>query len=722
MQNIKVLIDNKQVDLPTDSFILNMTYSLKDKNGIAINTGSRSEYSFEFPATNNNNLIFSRFWDIAENTANKQVFLDAYIEVNGMAFFQGKCQLTGVDIRPDLYYWQGKTYKVAFYGNNVDWTVQVGNKFLYEYDYGTHTYNDSNIYLGLANVYSIFTSYKYILIKWKDWAVAGQVDIFEFTPALFIRTIVDRIFADINYTLQSNFFNTEFFKRLVLPVPLQDKISDPRYAIDYLNVEVNDVILGANGNYYPFIFTNQTVTPPLAVPNPYDNTTGFYTVPVTGYYYVVYNVEVIEPINPYQIVTYISRNASIFPVTVPVTYYNSFFGVNGNITYSFTSNVLSMNAGETLSLFMQSATVVGTTQYTISMQIFGEAQVSSGLNIDFRYFINQTWNSLDFIKGLAHAFNLTFQTDVNNRVVTIEPADTYLYQVNNPSTTNLRNGFYGSTTIDKTQNVDLDKEGEIFSVSEIPNQFILSWQYDSNDPTLDAINAGAGLDLMQAQFNFPSNRFQSGQDVIENPFFSATLCVSDSSIRDPASALDVIIPQIWSANYLTQPTSTEANYDILPRILYSDQNFLNYNGSVQIYSPVLQPTAPNLLLTALPSAWMIDYNNSAGNSMSLSFGNETVNGFLIKGLLERFYLYEFIRQQSGKQVECYVFWDIVEIFNLDFRKLVKIHGDNFILQEVNSFNVALNRSTKTYLLNNYLGDGTEASQISSSLLLSRLNA
>jgi hypothetical protein len=227
---------------------------------------------------------------------------------------------------------------------------------------------------------------------------------------------------------------------------------------------------------------------------------------------------------------------------------------------------------------------------------------------------------------------------------------------------------------------------------------------------------------MQAQFNFPSDRFQRGQDVIENPFFSATLCVSDSSIRDPASALDVIIPQIWSANYLTQPTSTEANYDILPRILYSDQALQYLNGSVQIYSQYIQPTPPHLTLYPLPSAWMIDYNNTAGNSMSLSFGNETVNGFVIKGLLERFYLYEFIRQQSGKQVECYVFWDIVEIFNLDFRKLVKIHGDNFILQEVNSFNVALNRSTKTYLLNNYLGDGTEASQISSSLLLSRLNA
>jgi hypothetical protein len=714
MQNIKVKIDNKQVDLPTDSFILNMTYSLKDKNGIAINTGSRSEYSFEFPATNNNNLIFSRFWDIAENTANKQVFLDAYIEVNGMAFFQGKCQLTGVDIRPDLYYWQGKTYKVAFYGNNVDWTVQVGNKFLYEYNYGTHVYDSSNIISGIYVNNYFGNNYKYILIKWKDWLVANEVSVFEFTPALFIKTIVDKIFADINYTVVSNFFNSNWFAKLVMPVPLQDKIYDPQYGLDYLNVNTFD---NGNANVAGFyILANQDYTPPLAVPNPYDNLTGIYTVPVTGYY-------LIEGIGT---ISNITTTASLaFGFSINGNPPLNIFG-QSNLTppQPFTADttvtgeeINLLTAGDTIQFtLLSTVTGGGTFNREVRMNITGEAIVQSGLTIDFRYFINKTWNSLDFIKGLAHAFNLTFQTDVNNQTVTIEPADTYLYQSSFPTVTNLQGGFYTTQTIDKTQNVDLDKEGEIFSVSEIPNQFILSWQYDSNDPTLDAINAGAGLDLMQAQFNFPSDRFQRGQDVIENPFFSASLCIADPDIQTPTSLVTFICPIIWSQNFLTTPTSTEANYDILPRIFISEVG-INYN-----WGEIYVNTGIGTFAYSAPLCYMIDYNTNNGNFISLTFGNETVNGFVIKGLLERFYLYEFIRQQSGKQVECYVFWDIVEIFNLDFRKLVKIHGDNFILQEVNSFNVALNRSTKTYLLNNYLGDGTEASQISSSLLLSRLNA
>lgn len=718
MQNISVFIDNKRVDLPTTDLILNMTYALRDKSGITVNTGSRSEYSFEFPATNNNNQIFSRFWDIAENTANKQIFLDAYIEVNGMAFFQGKCQLTGVDIRPDLYYWQGKTYKVAFYGNNVDWTVQIGNKFLYEYDYGTHVYDDSNIFLGLANVYGLF-NYKYIPIKWKDWAVAGQIDIFEFTPALFIKTIVDKIFADINYTVTSNFFSTDFFERLIMPVPLQDKIYNPQYGLDYLNVRLSDTGNAPVGGFY--ILTNQDYTPPLAVPNPYNILTGVYTVPVTGYYLI----------EGFGQITNITTTASLlFGFSINANPPAILFGQNNlGPPQPFTTDttitgeeIYLLAAGDTIQFVLVSVvTGGGTYNREVRMNITGEAIVQSGLNIDFRYFINQTWNSLDFIRGLAHAFNLTFETDVNNRIVTIEPSDTYLYQTNDPTVTNLQTGFYNGQTNDKTLSVDLLKEGEIFSNSDVQSQFCLSWLYDSNDPTLEAINAGNGLDLMQAQFVFPTNRFKSGQEVIENPFFSASLCIADETIRTATSAVTPLIPIIWSTNYLETPTSSEANYDIMPRIFYTNQNYLNLNGEVNVYSMALFPPT-GLGTVQLPPVYMVDYNTTNGNFISLSFGNETINGFNIKGLLERFYLLELIRIQGGKQVECFVFWNVVEIFNLDFRKYVKIHGDNFVLQEINSFNVAANRSTKTYLLNNYQGDGTEASQIENTLLNSKLNA
>ena len=120
MADIKIIIDNQVVDLPVNDLNLNLTYSLKDRDGFAVNTGSRSEYSFELPSTHNNDVIFSRFYDVSEETGTKQVLLTASIEVNGLPFFSGLAQLTSTTIEPDLYYWKGKTYKVSFYGNNVE--------------------------------------------------------------------------------------------------------------------------------------------------------------------------------------------------------------------------------------------------------------------------------------------------------------------------------------------------------------------------------------------------------------------------------------------------------------------------------------------------------------------------------------------------------------------------------------------------------------------------
>jgi hypothetical protein len=713
MADIKIYIDNQVVDLPVNDLNLNLTYSLKDRDGFAVNTGSRSEYSFEFPSTHNNDIIFSRFYDVSEETQNKQVLLSANIEVNGLPFFSGLAQLTSTTIEADLFYWKGQTYKVSFYGNNVDWVAQLKNKYLYQYDYGTHVFDSGTVLSSFSNVYTDI--YKYILIKWKDWAVSGEVQWSEFTPALFVKAILDRIFSDIGYTYQSNFFSLDSAERLIMPIPLGKKIDDPQFGIDYINVAVNDSFFGLNGNDFPIILTNQTVTPPLASPNPYDTTTGFFTAPFDGFYYVEYSVEITEPVFNYQINSWISINGNPTPAAALANSYHSIlFGANGNQFYSKITNIIQVPAGTTLSLFVQTATVSVGTQFDFTMNVYGEAEVANGTVIDFGYFINKEYNSLDFIKGLAHAFNLTFQTDVDNRTVTIEPADTYLNQ-SRPSVQNNEQGFYETTISDLTEDVDLIKGGEIYSRSDINQLVKFTWQYDSNDPTLEAINGIEAVALHQSRFTFIQNRFQKDEDVIENPFFSTTLVIADSTIQGANTTKTPMIPIIWSQNYLENTISIEANYDIMPRLLATDKTDPTYNGTININD------GSTVSEYDTPIAYMVDYNNTTGDFISLSFGSETVNGFYIKGLLERFYLQEFIRRQAGKEVECYIFWDALMIRQLDFRKRVNIHGDNYILQEINSFSVTSNESTKTYLIYDDLGKGIEDTQITNSLIIGKLN-
>ena len=709
MADIKIYIDNQVVDLPVNDLNLNLTYSLKDRDGFAVNTGSRSEYSFEFPSTHNNDIIFSRFYDVSEETQNKQVLLSASIEVNGLPFFSGLAQLTSTTIEADLFYWKGQTYKVSFYGNNVDWVAQLKNKYLYQYDYGTHVFDSGTVLSSFSNVYTDI--YKYILIKWKDWAVTGEVQWSEFTPALFVKAILDRIFSDIGYTYQSNFFSLDSAERLIMPIPLADKISDEQYGIDYLNIAGTDG--GINYSNAPIYIVTQTVAP-LIGPNPYNGATGEYIVPQTGYYLFEFNADITNISIAYGMTMVVIVNSiSVYGIGS----YNLF----GPQPYTTDTQlrgeiILQLNAGDSVFLggLAGGGGGGGTADVLINYSITGEAQVLSGLTVDFRYFINKEWNSLDFIKGLAHAFNLTFQTDVDNRNVVIEPADTYLNQ-SRPAVQNNEQGFYETTISNLTEDVDLIKGGEIYSRSDINQLVKFTWQYDSNDPTLEAINGIEAVALHQSRFTFIQNRFQKDEDVIENPFFSTTLVIADSTIQGANTTKTPMIPIIWSQNYLENTLSIEANYDIMPRLLATDKTDPTYNGTININDG----STVNEYDT--PVAYMVDYNNTTGDFISLSFGSETVNGFYIKGLLERFYLQEFIRRQAGKEVECYIFWDALMIRQLDFRKRINIHGDNYILQEINSFSVTSNESTKTYLIYDDLGKGIEDTQITNSLIIGKLN-
>lgn len=706
MAEVKIYIDNKLVDLPTEELNLNLSYSLKDREGIAINTGSRSEYSFEFPCTHNNDNIFSRFYDVSEQTSAKQVYLPARIEVDGLPFFNGLAQLTSVTINEDFHYWKGQNWKVSFYGNNVDWVTQLKDKFLYQYDFGTHTYDYGTISTAINNDYINNYTFKYILIKWKDWLVAGQVDLLEMTPALFIKTIVDRIFTDIGYTYQSNFFSLASFEKLVMPIPLQEKITDAQYGLDYLNISVNELTVPYTVPGGAIIFTNQTFAPNIGA-NPYNVGTGIYTVPNTGFYNIIFRADIYNvtaPGNPE--FAYILNGVLIIPpfLTAPVN-------ANTTLTADF---VLQLNAGDTLQFAFGG--VFGGADADYYLDIIGEADVQAGLIVDFQYFINKEWNSLDFIKGLAHAFNLTFQTDVDNKNVIIEPSNTYLNQSSYPSVVNVEDGFYNGTPVDLTQFVDLIKGGEVYSRSDINQLVKLSWQYDSADPTLEAISGVEDITLHQARFTFTANRFQKDEDVIENPFFSTTLAIADSTIQGVNTTKTPIIPIIWSQNYLENTVSSEANYDIMPRILASDYNYPYINGLINAYDGF------SVNEIGCPVAYMVDYNNTTGEFLSLSFGTETVNGVPVRGLLHRFYLADFVRRQSGKEVECYIFWDTLMIRTLDFRKPVKIHGDDYILQEINMFSVTSNVSTKTYLIYDYLdSNNTSISQISNSLIVGKLN-
>ena len=709
MARIQIYIDGLIADLPQNEANLNLTFALKDRDGIAINSGSRSEYSFELPATKQNDLIFSRFHDVGEVTFSKQDLLPAIIIVDGLPFFEGRAQMRSVTTQQDRFYWRGLLYKVSFYGNNIDWVSDLKNKYIYEYDFGNITLGKVQNYSNYDNFYLSGDNFCTLPMKFKDWAVLGQVNTFkEFYPALFIKTIIDKIFSGLGYNLVSNFMNTDWFTQLILPIPFDyDKpIPDVNFGIEYMNVEANMTApVGFIFGGQIIIFDNQTLFPTIGA-DPYNELTGVYTAPYSGYFEIDFVV----------VLTGITGFGTQQPAFAYIINTNPFVIILDsptNIDMTQRANlVVFLNAGDTLK-FVQGGISVG--QFQATVEIIGELQITDPTTLNLKYLINKNWKALDLIKGLAHLFNLTFETNVALKTVTIEPADNYIYTF--PSFNNIEQGFYNQGLNDITRKVDISVSGEIFNVNEFEKSIQLVYKEDSSDATVEDLNQRQIVPMAGAQFNFPVSRLKDGLNVIENPFFAPTLLFLDNEIKDVNTPAPVYIPFIWSSNYLENPLSSEGNYEIVPRILIFNSFVGSTANSAKFVIKNPFSATPATMVVDYIEAYMQNYNETF--YQSIVFNSETVNGVYVKGLMERFYLAELIRRLYGKQVQVNIFWDILMLNNLTFRDAVQIHGDNYILNEINSFSVVNQRSTQTYLTYDAKGDGTEVNNIQNTTVLTK---
>ena len=710
MAEIKIIIDGQVAELPPNGLNLPLTYSLRSREGLAINSGSRSEYAFELPATKHNDNIFNQFYDPATYTILEQAFLSASIEVDGLPFFIGRCQLQSVTLRQDQYFWQGRSYKVAFYGNNADWSTRIGDLLIKDLPFTAHTYS----YLdNLTHWYNSYPTddFKYLPIKLKDYTTLGQLDALEDShPAIFVVDVLNKVFNSIGYTMISFFFSSAFAERLIMPVPILNRyIIDNQFGDEYLNIAADESQINYGGFGPTLVFPNQTFSPSIG-PNPYNNITGIYTATMPGFYLFEVEVRVSNITTSADCLFGFSING--VPPVSPI------WGLSNILTDTIfrAEQVLNLNAGDTAEVYGLSFVVSpGTYDFAATLKVTGEAEIVDGFNLNLKYVIDPSLKAIDLIRGLAHAFNLVFETNEGSRTVYIEPADDFILE-SRPASLQLEDGFYTAQKgLDYTPYVDLSKGGELVSDTKQLSQIRLKWKDDSNDPTVEALNLNANLGILEARYQFPTNRFKVGETVVDNPFFAPTLVVADNEIKFVDSLKTPMLPIVWATNFLETGTGTEVVTQILPRLLVSDPvSTGDENGTINVFD------GTSVTDYKTPLNYMIDYNDTTGFQTSLSFGDVTVNGLAVAGLLKRFYLSEMVRRSGGKYLELFILWDVLKIQNLTFRDKIFINNNTYILQEINTFDVAKNQSTKTYFVLDNKEVGADGS-IRSTILEAKIN-
>jgi hypothetical protein len=224
----RIFIEGYELDLTT-GISNQITYAIDDLQNLDSKSTSFTK-TIILPGTANNNTLFGNIFDF--NNANfsdpleKNVLYnfnaaknaDARIEVNGLQIMKGVLRL--LEIVQDN---GGIEYECSIFGELGGFINKLGNARLQDLDFSEydHTYNTTNIVNSWDTSGS--TGYAYPLIDYGNVSTGAfgvaKKD-FQYTtyrPALFVREYLTKIITNAGYTFQSDFIDSAFFRRLMIP-------------------------------------------------------------------------------------------------------------------------------------------------------------------------------------------------------------------------------------------------------------------------------------------------------------------------------------------------------------------------------------------------------------------------------------------------------------------------------------------------------------------------
>lgn len=203
--------------------------------------------TFTIPGTKRNHQIFTHIqtegfeaWNYNPNFK-----LTAQILVNGNQYFNGYLQLNDL-VKDDSDNIVG--YNITIYQEftnfykNID-VKMIGLIDLSEYD---HEYNYLNIIRswdksiiknGAVSAFNLGDGYVYPY-DWKGQSDFRNYAINDFKPAMYLKTLVDKVFKSQGVTYQSNFFESEYFKKLIIPYGGDSDIKLTKEQIDRTSTRV----------------------------------------------------------------------------------------------------------------------------------------------------------------------------------------------------------------------------------------------------------------------------------------------------------------------------------------------------------------------------------------------------------------------------------------------------------------------------------------------------
>ena len=227
-----------------DNLDFSFTYQIDDIKDI---TQKKSSYSktIVLPGTQKNQEYFKQLQDInidiSNTTYNPKKSLPVEVRIDDELIFIGNIQLLNI-ITNQLQ----SDFEVVITGVFKNIMVNIADYYLdqldlSEYDHIrkvstiTNSY-DNNIYInGILTQVEPGEGYIYPMIingtsQIQQTNTAITLNAIDLNPAIYVKTLIDKLFNFAGYTYDSNFFNTDYFKSLIMP------LETPQYpSTDILN-------------------------------------------------------------------------------------------------------------------------------------------------------------------------------------------------------------------------------------------------------------------------------------------------------------------------------------------------------------------------------------------------------------------------------------------------------------------------------------------------------
>jgi hypothetical protein len=680
MIRTEIYVEDQLIDLLQD-ISTDFTYTIDDVRDFGSRNTSFSR-TISIPATAKNNKILGFAFDISmahdhnmdlpnvntNFTPSQAAKCEVYIDK--IQIFKGVIRILEIVINNNVI-----QYQCAVFGELGGFITELGNKRLEDLDFSeyNHTWNVTSIQNSWNSITG--SGYYYPLIDYGD--VSTNKDDFHvstFRPALYVKEYIEKIFEGTTYTLNCDFFNSDFFKKLIVPNNTQGiQGTNDRFILG--TISATKTILNSNTPTarnidLPFDSTTLLYFTENGSKSIFTYTDGTKTIRAMASITGIYQTDAASSISA----TLYVAGIAVQTLTQTTTSANNPFTFNldwtGNI--SNTNQVrIEISVPVTANTYIVSISSANFTFNQLAAQL---ASVVYNGTISINDNLPKGIFQKDFFLSVCKMFNLyVYQDNINEKQINIAPyIDFYSSAVTN--------------SLDWSQKIDMNASISIKPMSQL-NARYYAYKYSTdsdyyNDNYLKKYGQSYGDFIYDSQFDFVKEtastqiifapsilRLHTGQDKYHSEIYKLS---NNNTQEDP---MDSVI-RILMAKKITGVSTWKIQNDGGGTLV----NLTSYGYAGHLDDPS-NPT--------------IDLNFGAPKELQFPAStyptNNLFNTYHLPYILE-------ITDMESKLLSCKIYLNELDIYNLDFSKYIWINGVLFRLNKVDGYNPMEFKTTQVNLL------------------------